>query len=466
MASKNQHKVNPLWGGRFSSSADNLMQTINASINVDRQMAAEDIAGSMAHVSMLGVVGILSAEEAEQIKVGLQQVLQEIAAGEFEFTAAREDIHMHVEARLGELIGSVAGKLHTARSRNDQVATDFRLWLRSALDQQIAGIRELQRALLLRSEEYADALLPGLTHLQTAQPVTFGHHLLAFVEMLDRDAGRLIDTRKRLNESPLGAAALAGTAFAIDREQTATELGFDRPMANSLDAVSSRDFALEALSAATICAVHLSRLADEMVYWTATSVGFASFSDRFSTGSSIMPQKRNPDAAELVRAKTGRIAGAFQGLVLVLKGLPLAYSKDMQEDKEPVFDAMYTLDLCVRVMTALVGDIQMHRKKMEQAAGGGFATATDLADWLVREAGKTFREAHHISGSLVRLAEEKGLDLDQLSLEQMQQQEPNINAQVFDVLSPQNSVKSRTSYGGTAPSQVRYQIENWKKRLL
>ena len=465
MAPKNHDKVNPLWGGRFAASADNLMQIINASIDVDKQMAAEDIAGSIAHVTMLGSVGILSKAEAEKIQTGLEQILQEIESGTFEFTAEKEDIHMHVEARLGELIGPLAGKLHTARSRNDQVATDFRLWLRSALEQQVRGIKDLQRQLLIRAEEHADTIMPGLTHLQTAQPVTFGHHLLAFVEMLDRDAGRFKDACARLNECPLGSAALAGTAFAIDREQTAKSLGFKRPMANSMDAVSSRDFALEALSAASICAVHLSRLADEMVYWTSTAVGFASFSDRFSTGSSIMPQKRNPDAAELVRAKTGRVAGAFQSLLIVLKGLPLAYSKDMQEDKEPVFDAMHTLALCVQVMTALVGDIQMHRDKMQAAAGGGFATATDLADWLVREAGKTFREAHHISGSIVRLAEEKTCDLDQLSLQDMQGYEPKITARVFDVLSPQNSVKSRTSYGGTAPAQVELQIQNWKKRL-
>ncbi|MCF6292072.1 MAG: argininosuccinate lyase [Robiginitomaculum sp.] len=465
MAQKNHDKVNPLWGGRFKDSADNLMQTINASIDIDRHMAKQDIDGSIAHVTMLGACEIIAEDEAKAITDGLQQIAKEIEAGEFEFFQEREDIHMHVEARLTEIIGPVAGKLHTARSRNDQVATDFRLWLREALDGQIAMVRKLQQALVLRAEEYADAILPGLTHLQTAQPVTFGHHLLAYVEMLDRDVGRLFDARKRLNECPLGAAALAGTAFAIDRQQTSDALGFDRPMGNSLDAVSSRDFALEALSAAVICAVNLSRLADEMVYWTATGIGFGVFSDKFSTGSSIMPQKRNPDAAELVRAKTGRITGAFQALVLVLKGLPLAYSKDMQEDKEPVMDAFSTLDLCLRVMCALVGDIQMNREKMALAAGGGFATATDLADWLVREAGKTFRQAHHISGSIVKLAEEQGLDLTQLSLEQMQSIDPAIRGSVFDILSPQNSTKSRTSYGGTAPDQVLYQINKWKEQL-
>jgi len=465
MAQNDKDKVNPLWGGRFVNAADDIMQRINASIDVDRHMANQDITGSLAHVQMLGACGIIEVGEAEQISQGLIKIQAEIEAGEFEFTPEREDIHMHVEARLHVLIGPVAGKLHTARSRNDQVVTDFRLWLREALTQRVQQIRELQRALVRRAEEYKDAILPGLTHLQTAQPVTFGHHLLAFVEMLERDAGRLSDANTRLNECPLGAAALAGTAFPIDREQTAKALGFERPMANSLDAVSSRDFALEALSASVICAVHLSRLADEMVYWTSTGIGFGVFSDRFSTGSSIMPQKRNPDAAELVRAKTGRISGAFQSLVLVLKGLPLAYSKDMQEDKEPVFDTMYTLDLCLTVMTGLVGDIKMDRQKMAIAAGGGFATATDLADWLVREAGKTFRQAHHIAGSLVAMAETLGIGLEQLELKQMQSIAPEIRAEIFDVLSSQNSANSRTSYGGTAPSQVQIQIDKWKTRL-
>jgi argininosuccinate lyase len=464
MAGQNEDKVNALWGGRFQGSSDDLMQQINASIDVDRHMARQDIAGSVAHVTMLGSCGIIEEHEARQIREGLAQVFAEIEAGTFAYSPEREDIHMHVEARLTELIGPVAGKLHTARSRNDQVATDFRLWLRECLDQRVAQIVELQQVLVERADEYVDAILPGLTHLQTAQPVTFGHHLLAYVEMLDRDAARMRDARERLNESPLGAAALAGTAFAIDRKQTAKELGFDRPMANSLDAVSSRDFALEALSAASICAVHLSRLADEMVYWTATGIGFGVFSDRFSTGSSIMPQKRNPDAAELVRAKSGRIVGAFQALFVVLKGLPLAYSKDMQEAKEPVMDAFSTLDLCLAVMTGLVGDIQMNREKMAEAAGGGFATATDLADWLVRESGKTFREAHHISGSLVQVAEAAGLGLEQLTLAQMQSVEPVITQDIFDVLSPQNSANSRTSYGGTAPMQVRKQIRRWKTK--
>ncbi|VAV88041.1 Argininosuccinate lyase [hydrothermal vent metagenome] len=465
MAQKNDDKVNPLWGGRFAGAADDLMRTINASIDIDQHMAEQDIDGSIAHVTMLAACKIIGQDEAEQIRVGLQQVRAEIRAGEFAFFAEREDIHMHVEIRLTELIGPVAGKLHTARSRNDQVATDFRLWLRQALTERAEQLRDVQRVLLARAEEYADAILPGLTHLQTAQPVTFGHHLMAYVEMFERDRGRILDAKNRLNESPLGAAALAGTAFDIDRAQTAKALGFDRPMANSLDAVSARDFALEALSAATICAVHLSRLADEMVYWTATGIGFGVFSDRFSTGSSIMPQKRNPDAAELVRAKSGRIAGAFQALVLVLKGLPLAYSKDMQEDKEPVFDAMYSLGLCLQVMGGLIGDIQMNREKMALAAGGGFATATDVADWLVREADIAFREAHHISGTLVRMAESQNTDLQGLSLAQMQSVEPRIKASVMDVLSPQNSAKSRTSYGGTAPEQVSYQINQWKERL-
>ncbi len=465
MPQKKSDKVNQLWGGRFAGSADELMQTINASIWFDRKMADQDIEGSLAHVEMLGACGILAPDGVVKITAGLRQVRSEIEAGDFEYDAVREDIHMHVEARLAEIIGSVAGKLHTARSRNDQVATDFRLWLRTALDHRIDQIRELQAVLVARAEEYHDAIMPGLTHLQTAQPITLGHHFLAYVEMLDRDAGRFIDARNRLNECPLGAAALAGTAFAIDRHQTAKALGFEQPMANSLDAVSSRDFALEALSASTICAVNLSRLADEMVYWTATAVGFGAFSDKFSTGSSIMPQKRNPDAAELIRAKTGRIAGALQNLIIVLKGLPLAYSKDMQEDKEPVFDAMRSLDLCLAVMSGLVGDIQMNRQKMAEAAGGGFATATDLADWLVREGGKTFREAHHISGQIVRLAEQKSVRLEELDLEQMRSIEPSIKPEILEVLSAESSANSRTSFGGTAPDQVLLQIKKWKERL-
>ncbi len=465
MTHKTQGNVNALWGGRFADAADQLMQKINASIDIDKRMQNEDIAGSIAHVQMLGACNIIPKDEADQIQTGLEQILDEMDAGDFAYYMEREDIHMHVEARLTEIIGPIAGKLHTARSRNDQVATDFRLWLRTAILDRTAQLRDIQRVLVVRAEEYADAILPGLTHLQTAQPVSFGHHLLAYVEMFDRDIGRFVDAQKRMNESPLGAAALAGTAFGIDRHQTAKALGFDRPMANSLDAVSARDFALETLSAAVLCAVHLSRLADEMVYWTSTGIGFGTFSDRFSTGSSIMPQKRNPDAAELVRAKSGRINGAFQSLVLVLKGLPLAYSKDMQEDKEPVIDALDTLDLCLAVMGGLIGDIQMDREKMAAAAGGGFATATDLADWLVRVSKKPFREAHHISGTLVRMAEEKGVRLDELRLQDMQDVEPSIKAEIFDVLSPQNSANSRTSYGGTAPAQVRQQLKLWKERL-
>ncbi|MGY6412041.1 MAG: argininosuccinate lyase [Alkalilacustris sp.] len=456
---------NTMWGGRFAGGPDAIMEAINASIGFDRRMAAEDIAGSRAHAAMLAATGILTDTDAEAIRKGLLTVLSEIEAGTFTFSTALEDIHMNVEARLREIIGEPAGRLHTARSRNDQVATDLRLWLRTRMDDAVAGIEALQRALLAQAEAGAEWVMPGFTHLQTAQPVTWGHHMLAYVEMLGRDAGRLRDARARLNECPLGAAALAGTSFPIDREMTAAALGFDRPMANSLDAVSARDFALEYLSAASICAMHLSRLAEEIVIWSSAQFRFVALSDRFSTGSSIMPQKKNPDAAELLRAKIGRILGSTVALFTVMKGLPLAYSKDMQEDKEQIFDAADTLLLCLAAMEGMVRDMTANRDSLEAAASAGFSTATDLADWLVRAAGLPFRDAHHVTGALVARAEARGCDLPDLTLEEMQAQHPAITAEVFEVLGVHNSVASRTSFGGTAPARVREQVAAWKERL-
>lgn len=441
------------------------MQEINASISFDRRLYAQDIRGSIAHATMLGARGIIAPEDAEQIIAGLEQVRQEIAEDRFVFAAELEDIHMAVEARLKELIGPVAGKLHTARSRNDQVATDFRLYIRDTIEHLDEQLCDLQAALAKKAETNAATVMPGFTHLQTAQPVTFGHHLLAYVEMLSRDRDRLKAARSRVNESPLGAAALAGTSFPIDREMTAKALGFDKPMANSLDAVSARDFALETLSAATICAIHLSRLAEEIVLWCSADFGFITLSDAFTTGSSIMPQKRNPDAAELVRAKVGRIAGAFTSLAFVMKGLPLAYSKDMQEDKEATFAALDALSLCLAAMTGMVGDMQPNAQKMREAAGRGFSTATDLADWLVREAGLTFREAHHATGRIVREAEQQGVALSDLPLATMQAIEPRITQDVFNVLSVESSVSSRRSFGGTAPENVRATAGIWLKTL-
>ena len=441
------------------------MEAINASIGFDRRLAAQDIAGSRAHAAMLAATGILSDSDAAALREGLLTVLSEIEDGSFAFSTALEDIHMNVEARLREVVGEPAGRLHTARSRNDQVATDFRLWVRDRIDEALAGIEALQRALLAQAEAGADWVMPGFTHLQTAQPVTWGHHMLAYVEMLARDAGRLRDARARLNECPLGAAALAGTSFPIDRERTARDLGFDRPMANSLDAVSDRDFALEFLSAASICAMHLSRLAEEIVIWSSAQFRFVTLSDRFATGSSIMPQKRNPDAAELLRAKIGRILGATVALFTVMKGLPLAYSKDMQEDKEQVFDAADTLELCLAAMTGMLADMTANRAALEAAAAAGFSTATDLADWLVRAAGLPFREAHHVTGALVKRAEALGCDLPDLPLSEMQAVHPAITSEVFGVLGVHNSVASRTSLGGTAPVQVRAQIARWRALL-
>jgi argininosuccinate lyase len=456
---------NKMWGGRFSSSPDAIMEAINASIDVDRHLYRQDIAASKAHAAMLAQQGIITAQDATKIASGLDTILSEIEQGQFNFQRALEDVHMNVESRLAELIGAAAGRLHTARSRNDQVATDFRLFVRDTIDQLDATLADYQRALAEKALEHADTVMPGLTHLQTAQPVTFGHHLLAFVEMADRDRGRLADARKRLNESPLGSAALAGTSFPLDRDMTAKALGFDRPTANSLDAVSDRDFVMETLAAATICAVHLSRLAEEIVIWTSPLTGLMRLSDKFTTGSSIMPQKRNPDAAELVRAKAARIAAAFQAIVVVMKGLPLAYQKDMQEDKEGAMDALGALSLCIAAMTGMVRDIEPDVARMKKAAGEGYATATDLADWLVRTLNIPFRQAHHITGSIVAEAAKAGLPLHRVPLVEMQKVEPQITDDVFKVLSVDRSVQSRTSYGGTAPKNVRLQAKRWLKRL-
>ncbi|GAA5074208.1 argininosuccinate lyase [Roseibacterium beibuensis] len=456
---------NAMWGGRFAAGPDAIMEAINASIGFDKRLAKQDIEGSRAHAAMLAATGILRDSDAEAIREGLLTVLSEIEGGTFQFSTALEDIHMNVEARLKELLGDPAGRLHTARSRNDQVATDFRLWVRDQIDAAISGLEALQSALLEQAEAGADWVMPGFTHLQTAQPVTWGHHMMAYVEMFGRDAGRFRDARARMNECPLGAAALAGTSFPIDRHMTAGALGFDAPCANSLDAVSDRDFALEFLSSATICAMHLSRFAEELVIWSSAQFRFVALSDRFSTGSSIMPQKKNPDAAELIRAKIGRILGANVALLTVMKGLPLAYSKDMQEDKEQVFDAADNLMLALAAMEGMVSDMTANRPALEAAAASGFSTATDLADWLVRELDMPFRDAHHVTGALVKLAEDKGCDLPDLTLEEMQGVSAGITEGVFGVLGVHNSVASRMSYGGTAPEQVRAQIARWKEKL-
>jgi argininosuccinate lyase len=456
---------NTMWGGRFTGGPAEAMEEINASIDFDRKLAAQDILGSEAHIAMLARQAIVEAADAEAILKGLAQVKGEIEAGTFSFSRALEDIHMNVESRLAEIVGPAAGRLHTARSRNDQVAVDFRLWVRDAIDGALAQIAGLQRALATKALACAALVMPGFTHLQSAQPVTFGHHLMAYVEMLARDAGRFRDARRRLNECPLGAAALAGTSFPIDREMTAKALGFDRPTANSLDSVADRDFAIEALSAAAITASHLSRFAEEIVLWTTPQFGFVSLSDAFTTGSSIMPQKRNPDAAELVRGKTGRIVGALIGLITVMKGLPLAYAKDMQEDKEGVFDAFRTLSLSLAAMTGMVEDMTPDPKRMKAAAGAGYATATDLADWLVRALKIPFREAHAITGRIVALAAKRGARLEKLTLDEMRSVEPRITSDVFGVLGVERSVKSRTSYGGTAPANVRHQARAWLRRL-
>jgi len=457
--------ANKMWGGRFQSGPAQIMEEINASIGFDQKLFAQDILGSKAHARMLAAKGIISKKDASAILKGLDEIEAEIRAGKFKFSRALEDIHMNVESRLKDLIGSAAGRLHTARSRNDQVAVDFRLYVREAAGDLEAGLAGLQKALAGQALKHAATIMPGFTHLQTAQPITFGHHLLAYVEMFSRDRGRFRDAMARMNESPLGAAALAGTPYPIDRNMTAKELGFKAPMRNSLDAVSDRDFALEVLAASTICATHLSRLAEEMVLWMTAQFGFVKLSDKFTTGSSIMPQKRNPDAAELVRAKPGRILGAFTALTVVMKGLPLTYSKDMQEDKEPVFDAISNLSLAIAAMEGMVSDMVADERRMREAASRGFATATDLADWLVQKLGLAFREAHHVTGSLVALAEKKGTDLEGLSLAEMQKVHPGITKDVFKAITVEASVAARKSLGGTAPANVKREAQRWLKLL-
>jgi argininosuccinate lyase len=457
--------TNKMWGGRFESGPAAIMREITPSIDFDKRLAAEDIAGSRAHCRMLATEGIISKDDGQQILAGLDTVEKEIAAGEFVFKRELEDIHLNIEARLAELIGPAAGRLHTARSRNDQVVTDFRLWVRAACERADQGLLALQRALHAQAEKHLDTIMPGFTHMQVAQPVTFGHHMLAYVEMFARDRGRFEDARKRLNESPLGAAALAGTSFPIDRDNTARALGFARPMRNSMDAISARDFALEYLAACTISAVHLSRLAGELVQWSTPAFGFVKLSDAFTTGSSIMPQKRNPDAAELIRGKTGRVLGDFVALATVVKGLVLTYGTDLQEDKERVFDAADTLEISIAAMAAMMADLTANPAKMRAACEAGYPTATDLADWVVRVLKKPFREAHHIAGSIVKLAEDAGVGLDALTLEQMQTVEPDITDAVFKVLSLDSSVNSRMSLGGTAPARVKEQLAYWKGLL-
>ena len=456
---------NKMWGGRFAAGPDAILEEINASIDFDRHLFAQDIAGSKAHASMLAAQGIITAADADKITQGLDTILAEIESGKFKFSRALEDIHMNVESRLAELIGPAAGRLHTARSRNDQVATDFKLYIRDTVDGLDKSLADLQLALTEKAVQYADSVMPGFTHLQTAQPVTFGHHLLAYVEMLSRDRGRLADARKRMNENPLGSAALAGTSFPIDRDMTSKALGFDRPTANSLDAVSDRDFVLETLSAASICAMHLSRFAEEIVIWTTPAFGFIALSDKFTTGSSIMPQKRNPDAAELVRAKAGKIIGALVQLLVVMKGLPLAYAKDMQEDKDGTIRALSDFSVVIAATAGMTRDLVADEKRMKSMAGDGYATATDLADWLVQKLNIPFREAHHITGSIVAKASSANVLLHRLPLADMQAIEKRITNDVFDVLSVSKSVASRTSYGGTAPKNVRVQAKRWLKKL-
>ncbi len=462
---KPENSANQMWGGRFASGPDAIMTAINASIGFDQRLYAQDIAGSRAHAAMLAATGILTSSDAEAIGEGLLTVLSEIEAGNFSFSTALEDIHMNVESRLKDLIGAPAGRLHTARSRNDQVAVDFRLWVRDQCDAAIQGLNALMKAFLAQAEAGADWVMPGFTHLQTAQPVTWGHHMLAYVEMLARDKSRFEDARKRMNECPLGAAALAGTSFPIDRHMTAKALGFDRPTANSLDSVSDRDFALEFLSASSICAMHLSRFAEELVIWSSAQFRFVKLSDKWTTGSSIMPQKKNPDAAELLRAKLGRILGATVALFTIMKGLALTYSKDMQEDKEQVFDAADTLMLALAAMTGMVGDMTANRDVLATSAASGFSTATDLADWLVRALNLPFRDAHHVTGTLVALAESKACDLPDLSITEMKSVHDGITQEVYSVLGVENSVRSRTSYGGTSPTRVAEQVARWKTLL-
>ena len=460
------NRANALWGGRFTGGPAAIMRRINASIAVDQRLNAEDIAGSLAHCAMLVAQGIIPAEDGAAIAQGLEQIRGEIEAGTFRFSEENEDIHLNIEARLAELIGPAAGRLHTARSRNDQVATDFRLWVRGAIDRIDAALRDVQAALIEQAETFADAVMPGFTHLQIAQPVTLGHHLLAYVEMVGRDRTRFADCRRRLNECPLGAAALAGTAFPIDREMTAVALGFDRPAANSLDAVADRDFAVEFLAAAAILGTHLSRFAEEIVLWTSDPFAFIRLSDAFTTGSSIMPQKRNPDAAELVRAKTGRLAGALVALLTVMKALPLAYQKDMQEDKPPVFEAADALELSLAATAGIVRDMRPDRARLAAAAARGYGTATDLADWLVRVLGVPFRQAHHLTGEIVKRAEAEGCALAELPLAELQAIAPAITSDVYEVLIVERSVASRTSFGGTAPARVREAAAAARRRFL
>ena len=457
--------ANSMWGGRFASGPDAIMTAINASISFDQRLYAQDIAGSRAHAAMLAQQGIITSKDAEAIREGLLTVLSEIEGGKFTFSTALEDIHLNIESRLTELVGEAGKRLHTARSRNDQVAVDFRLWVRDQCDAAIQGLTALMRAFTDQALAGADWVMPGFTHLQTAQPVTWGHHMLAYVEMLARDKSRFEDARRRMNECPLGAAALAGTSFPIDRAMTAAALGFDRPTANSLDSVSDRDFALEFLSASSICAMHLSRFAEELVIWSSAQFRFVRLSDKWTTGSSIMPQKKNPDAAELLRAKLGRILGATVALFTIMKGLPLTYSKDMQEDKEQVFDAADTLMLALAAMTGMVGDMTANRDVLAASAASGFSTATDLADWLVRNLNMPFREAHHVTGTLVAMAESKGCDLPDLTLADMQSVHTVITAGVFDVLGVENSIRSRLSYGGTSPTRVMEQALRWQAIL-
>jgi argininosuccinate lyase len=457
--------ANQMWGGRFASGPDAIMTAINASIGFDQRLYAQDIAGSRAHAAMLAATGILTPTDADAIGEGLLTVLSEIESGNFTFSTALEDIHMNVESRLKDIIGAPAGRLHTARSRNDQVAVDFRLWVRDQCDAAISGLTALMRAFLAQADAGADWVMPGFTHLQTAQPVTWGHHMLAYVEMLARDKSRFEDARRRMNECPLGAAALAGTSFPIDRHMTAAALGFDRPTANSLDSVSDRDFALEFLSASSICAMHLSRFAEELVIWSSAQFRFVRLSDKWTTGSSIMPQKKNPDAAELLRAKLGRILGATVALFTIMKGLALTYSKDMQEDKEQVFDAADTLMLALAAMTGMVSDMAANRDVLATSAASGFSTATDLADWLVRTLNLPFREAHHVTGTLVAMAESKGCDLPDLSITELKSVHDGITQEVYSVLGVENSVRSRMSYGGTSPVRVAEQVARWKTVL-
>ena len=456
---------NPMWGGRFTEASDPIMETINASIDFDKRLAPQDIKGSCAHAAMLSAQGIISSSDAEAIREGLLTILSEIENNSFEFSTSLEDIHMNVEARLTEIIGDTAGKLHTARSRNDQIATDFKMWVRDQLDAAEFALKHLIQVLMSQAETGTDWIMPGFTHLQSAQPVTWGHHMMAYVEMFGRDLSRVVDARARLNECPLGAAALAGTSFPIDRYMTARDLGFDRPSANSIDAVSDRDFALEFLSIASISAMHLSRLAEELVIWSSAQFKFVAFNDRFSTGSSIMPQKKNPDAAELVRAKVGRILGAHVSLLVIMKGLPLAYSKDMQEDKEPVFDAADNWLLALNAMSGILNNIFVNREILASASSEGFAVATDVADWLVQKLHLSFREAHHVTGQLVMLAETKKVGLADLTLSEMKSVHSGITEEVLTILNVNQSVQSRNSYGGTAPHQVRLQITQWKEKL-